>query len=199
MNFFNRLCDVFDAVIDTTGAEEDRPLLPIGFVQKKIKYNILLSPGGEFLTAQPLPEEEQLCAIPSSPQAEGRASKKSECQFEKLPGRRLCHLPKQPRPEAAPHRDIGIAQLGNIPHNEKIAGIHRQRLHAEIAPMHREGAKLRLHLYDALVKAADLLDTGYAQPVPVFQYDVLRSSPLGLSRHTITSAQDYAGTAPDMT
>ena len=77
MSTLRKLCDVFDAVIDTTGAEEDRPLLPIGFVQKKIKYNILLSPGGEFLTAQPLPEEEQLCAIPSSPQAEGRTSTKS--------------------------------------------------------------------------------------------------------------------------
>lgn len=57
--------------------------------------------------------------------AERRAGKKSERQFEKLPGRRLRHLPKQPRPETAPHRDIGIAQLGNFPHNEKIAGIHR--------------------------------------------------------------------------
>ena len=57
--------------------------------------------------------------------AERRAGKESERQLEKLPGRRLCHLPKQPRPEAAPHRDIGIAQFGNIPHNEKIAGIHR--------------------------------------------------------------------------
>ena len=77
MSTLRKLCDVYDAVIDTTGAEEDRPLPPIGFVQKRIKYNILLSPGGEFLTAQPLPEEEQLCAVPSSPQAEGRASKKS--------------------------------------------------------------------------------------------------------------------------
>ena len=65
--------------------------------------------------------------------------------------------------------------------------------------MHRERAKLRLHLHDALVEAADLLHAGDAQSVPVFQYDVLRFSPLGLSRHTITSAQDYAGTAPDMT
>ena len=36
MSTLRKLCDVFDAVIDTTGAEEDRPLLPIGFVQKKI-------------------------------------------------------------------------------------------------------------------------------------------------------------------
>ena len=35
MSTLRKLCDVFDAVIDTTGAEEDRPLLPIGFVQKK--------------------------------------------------------------------------------------------------------------------------------------------------------------------
>ena len=56
--------------------------------------------------------------------AERRAGKESERQLEKLPGRRLCHLPKQPRPEAAPHRDIGVAQLSDIPHNEKIAGVY---------------------------------------------------------------------------
>ena len=37
MSTLRKLCDVYDAVIDTTGAEEDRPLPPIGFVQKKIK------------------------------------------------------------------------------------------------------------------------------------------------------------------
>ena len=61
--------------------------------------------------------------------------------------------------------------------------------------MHRERAELRLHLHNGLVKAADLLHAGYAQPVPVFQYDVLRFSPLGLSCHTITPAQAYAWNA----
>ena len=131
--------------------------------------------------------------------AERRASQKGKGQLKKLPGRRFVHLSEKSRPEAATHRDVGIRKIRNIPHNEKIAGVYRERLHAEIAPMHREGAKLRLHLYDALVKAADLFHAGHAQAVPVFQYDVLRFSPLGLSRHTITSAQDYAGTAPDMT
>ena len=56
--------------------------------------------------------------------AKRRTGQKSECQFEKLPGRRLRHLPEQPRPEAAPHRDIGVAQLSDIPHNEKIAGVY---------------------------------------------------------------------------
>ena len=56
---------------------------------------------------------------------ERRAGQKGERQLEKLPRRRLRHLPEQPRPEAAPLRDIGVAQLGNVPHNEKIAGIHR--------------------------------------------------------------------------
>lgn len=76
MSFLQKLCDVYDAVIDTTGAEGADALLPIGFVQKEIKYNVLLSPSGEFETAQLLPKDEQAFAVPSTPQAEGRTSTK---------------------------------------------------------------------------------------------------------------------------
>ena len=76
MSFMKKLCDVYDAVIDTDGAKGDGALLPVGFVQKKIKYNIIFSPSGEFVTAQLIPDGEQSCAVPSSPQAEARASSK---------------------------------------------------------------------------------------------------------------------------
>ena len=130
--------------------------------------------------------------------AERRTGHKGECQLKKLPGRRFAHLSEEPRPEAAPHRDVGIREIRNISHNEKIAGVHRERLHPKVAPMHRESAKLRLHLHDALVKAADLFHAGNAQASPVFQYDVLCFSPLGLSRHTITPAQAYAAAGSSM-
>ena len=76
MSFMKKLCDVYDAVVGTSGAEGDGALLPVGFVQKNVKYNIILSPSGEFVTAQLIPDGEQSCAVPSSPQAEARTSSK---------------------------------------------------------------------------------------------------------------------------
>ena len=72
MSFMQKLCDVYDAVIDTNGAEGEAPLLPMGFTQKKIEFNIILSPSGEFVTAKRL--NEQAFAVPSTPQAESRSS-----------------------------------------------------------------------------------------------------------------------------
>lgn len=72
MSFLQKLCDAYDAVIDTAGAQGENALLPVGFIQKKIKYDILLSPSGEFITARQLPDGGQSFAVPSSPQAEGR-------------------------------------------------------------------------------------------------------------------------------
>ena len=76
MSFMKKLCDVYDAVVGTSGAEGDGALLPVGFVQKNVKYNIILSPSGEFVIAQLIPDGEQSCAVPSSPQAEARTSSK---------------------------------------------------------------------------------------------------------------------------
>ena len=64
MSFMKKLCDVYDAVIGT-----DDALLPVGFIQKKIRYNIILSPSGEFVTAQIIPDKEQVCAVPDTPLA----------------------------------------------------------------------------------------------------------------------------------
>ena len=72
MSFLKKLCDVYDTVIGTDGA-----LLPVGFIQKEIRYNIILSPSGEFVTAQIIPDNEMVCTVPSSQRAEARAG--AEC------------------------------------------------------------------------------------------------------------------------
>lgn len=69
MSWMQKLCEVYDAMAGTEGCT----LLPIGFIQKKIKYDIILSADGSFVTAQQIPEEQQRCAVPSTPQAEGRS------------------------------------------------------------------------------------------------------------------------------
>lgn len=74
MSWIQKLCDVYDNVIETTAADGDGALLPVGFLLKPIKYNIILSPQGEFVTAQVVPKEEQLCAVPTLPQAESRTT-----------------------------------------------------------------------------------------------------------------------------
>ena len=72
MSWIQKLCDVYDNVIETTAADGDGALLPVGFLRKPIKYNIILSPQGEFVTAQVIPDEEQPCLIPSTPADERR-------------------------------------------------------------------------------------------------------------------------------
>lgn len=68
MSWIQKLCQVYDVMSEA----EDCGLMLVGFTQKKIKYNIVLSAEGEFVTAQELPKEEQLYVVPSTPQAEGR-------------------------------------------------------------------------------------------------------------------------------
>lgn len=72
MSWIQKLCDVYDNVIETSAADGDCALLPVGFLRKPIKYNIILSPQGEFVTAQVIPDAEQICPIPSTPAAESR-------------------------------------------------------------------------------------------------------------------------------
>lgn len=74
MSWMQKLCEVYNSVTGTAGAEGQSPLLPVGFIQKTIKYNIILSPTGQFVTAQVVPRESQLCAVPTTPQAEGRTT-----------------------------------------------------------------------------------------------------------------------------
>lgn len=68
MSWIQKLCEVYDAMAGVEGCT----LIPVGFTQKKIKYNIILSAEGEFVTTHELPEDEQTCIVPSTSQAEGR-------------------------------------------------------------------------------------------------------------------------------
>ena len=67
MSWIQKLCDVYDSVIDTAGAEGDGALLPVGFILKPIKFNIILSPEGEFSSVQVIPDTEQICPSQAPP------------------------------------------------------------------------------------------------------------------------------------
>lgn len=77
MAWMQKLCEVYDHAIAKPAAEGKKPLLPVGQIFKKIKYQVTLSAGGEFLEAKEIPEEDQLSAVPTTPQAEARTS--TEC------------------------------------------------------------------------------------------------------------------------
>ncbi len=68
MSWIQKLCDVYDTMAGTEGCD----LLPVGFIQKKIKFNIILTADGQFRSAEILSKDGQSFAIPSTPQAEGR-------------------------------------------------------------------------------------------------------------------------------
>lgn len=68
MSWIQKLCEVYDVM----SGEESCDLVPIGFTEKKIKYNVILSADGEFVTAQQFPKESQLCIVPTTSAAEGR-------------------------------------------------------------------------------------------------------------------------------
>lgn len=70
MSWLQKLGEVYDMMIGTEGCG----LLPVGMIFKKIKYNIILSSDGKFITAQQLPKDAQVFAVPTTPQAEGRTS-----------------------------------------------------------------------------------------------------------------------------
>lgn len=68
MSWIQKLCQVYDAMSEV----ENCGIVPVGFTTKAIKYNIILSAEGEFVTAQELSQEEQRCIVASIPEAEGR-------------------------------------------------------------------------------------------------------------------------------
>lgn len=69
MSWIQKLCEVYDFI---SAAEGNDAPVPIGFISKKLKYNIIISESGCLLRMDALPEEDQTCIIPSTPQAEGR-------------------------------------------------------------------------------------------------------------------------------
>ena len=68
MSWMRKLCEVYDTMIGVEGCE----LLPMGLVEKKIEFNIILSEDGQFVTAQRIPKANERVAIPSTPSAEAR-------------------------------------------------------------------------------------------------------------------------------
>ena len=72
MGWMQRLCEVYDAKVQTSNMEGTDSFLPIGFTLKPIKYEIVLTADGEFDSVYEISKEEQICAVPSTPQAESR-------------------------------------------------------------------------------------------------------------------------------
>lgn len=52
MSWIQKLCEVYDAIIGTP----DCDMLSVGFINKNIELNIILSAKGEFVTAERVPE-----------------------------------------------------------------------------------------------------------------------------------------------
>lgn len=71
MSWISELCKAYEHL---EGAETERtnPLVPAGFILKSVALNIILKPDGTFATAQRIPDEQQLAAVPTTQQAEGR-------------------------------------------------------------------------------------------------------------------------------
>lgn len=76
MGWIQKLNEVYDAamVMGSMGEDGEEQLLPVGFVEKKIKYLVTLRADGTFSSARELTKEELYCAIPSLPAAESRTS-----------------------------------------------------------------------------------------------------------------------------
>lgn len=74
MGWMQRLCEVYDNCIRTDQSGEKEKLVTMGFIQKKVKYEVILDSEGNFQDAYELDERSQLQEIPSTLQAESRTS-----------------------------------------------------------------------------------------------------------------------------
>lgn len=72
MSWMQKLCEAYDAGIVCDQSKESVRLVPLGFVRKKVKYHVVLSQDGQFVSADELMDENQFLEIPSTPQAESR-------------------------------------------------------------------------------------------------------------------------------
>ena len=72
MGWMQKLCEAYDAGVICDQSKESVKLVPLGFVRKKVKYHVVLSRDGRFVSADELMEENQFLEIPSTPQAESR-------------------------------------------------------------------------------------------------------------------------------
>ena len=72
MSWMQKLCEAYDACISCDQSKESVMLVPLGFVRKKVKYHVVLTQDGRFVSADELADEAQFLEIPSTPQAESR-------------------------------------------------------------------------------------------------------------------------------
>lgn len=76
MGWMQKLCEAYDAGIVCDQSKEKAALVPLGFVRKKVKYHVVLTLDGQFVSADELADELQSQEIPSTPQAESRTGDK---------------------------------------------------------------------------------------------------------------------------
>ena len=72
----HKLCEASAAGIICDQSKDKAALVPLGFVRKKVKYHVVLTLGGQFVSADELADELQFQEIPSTPQAESRTGDK---------------------------------------------------------------------------------------------------------------------------
>ncbi|MCD7829187.1 MAG: type I-C CRISPR-associated protein Cas8c/Csd1 [Clostridiales bacterium] len=81
MGWMQKLCEAYDVGIVSDQSGEKTPLVPVGFVRKSVKYHIVLTMDGHFVSADEPKEKRNendkkgqppILEIPSTPQAESR-------------------------------------------------------------------------------------------------------------------------------
>lgn len=72
MSWMQKLCEAYDASITCDQSKESVMLVPLGFIRKKVKYHVVLTQDGRFVSADELMNESGFQEIPSTPQAESR-------------------------------------------------------------------------------------------------------------------------------
>ncbi|MCD8153656.1 MAG: type I-C CRISPR-associated protein Cas8c/Csd1 [Clostridiales bacterium] len=85
MSWMQKLCEAYDVGIVSDQSNENTPLIPMGFVRKSVKYHIVLTMDGQFVSADELNVKRNendrkgqppMLEIPSTPQAESRTGDK---------------------------------------------------------------------------------------------------------------------------
>lgn len=72
MSWMQKLCEAYDAGIACDQSREPAQLVPPGFLRKKVKYHVVLSREGRFVSADEQADQAQFQMIPSTSQAESR-------------------------------------------------------------------------------------------------------------------------------
>ena len=75
MSWTNALIETYDNYYGGALLEDSHPLVPVGFIEKKIGIRVNLKPDGSFHSAQ-LPNDFVLC-VPTDPAAESRTGKQT--------------------------------------------------------------------------------------------------------------------------